>query len=150
MFVSSLNNVNVSSTTPVDQEALSYDSDYLSTRAVTTISPTGPTVVSGNKIYEGGIRFDAAGDLIRELRFQNVIFGTVSATTSTSRNVTFSPQAFNSIPRVYVTVQGSEAGSRRLTAVVNQLTTSGCTVWVYNASSSEYTVVVKMLLIEVV
>lgn len=148
--ISSIRALPIASLAATNNQALVYDSTtgYLTPQTVTFLDDDN--TFTGNMTFEGGLQFDQNGDEMKEIQFQSVSVGTVGASGGlASQNVTFASQ-FNSVPRVFATVETAGTADSRMNVVVEGLTTIGCTVWVANqAGATSSVATVKLLIIEV-
>lgn len=146
--ITAINAIPLNSTDPLNDQALVYDSTSQYLNPTNVIPLDSDAVLSGDKTFSGGVRFDANGDIIRRLNTMTVDVGNIGALGTATEPVTFSP-AYSSVPRIYAQVQGGIT-ARALNVVITDLTVNGCDVNVSNTISGGFTgLTVKLLIIEV-
>lgn len=145
--ITSIADVNVYTTLPDNNQALAYNSTTGYLEPSDVVDADVASTISGNITFEGGIRIDGNGTLIREIRFQDVDFGTLNNFWH-NRTVDFDPP-FNSVPIALATVTATNSTAERVNVVVESLTVSSCIVTCTNrVATNAQNVVVKLLLLE--
>lgn len=99
---------------------------------------TGNLNIQAGTLMEGGYRVWHGGNLRVATGAINITPS--AANTPASVNITFPSGRFTSTPRVFCTAITSYPGSRVVEVSANNITTSGCSIWLYRTDTATTTV----------